>query len=182
MPLVFVDGDPEKVARIQALLPDATYTTWARIRGALARAIASPPEAPVVVRSTSGPRSGVPLAKKLGIRGAGTVALAGAPPRFEDVLGRLPAGTRVTRRGSAERDLTLWFVDSRRELERGIARMAQRAERGGLWIAWPKQSAAHTGDVTQAAVRATALRAGLVDFKICAIDATWSGLRFTRTA
>ena len=49
-----------------------------------------------------------------------------------------------------------------------------------LWIAWPKKSSAMESDLSQQIVREAGLAAGLVDFKICAIDETWSGLKFTR--
>jgi response regulator RpfG family c-di-GMP phosphodiesterase len=55
VPLVFVGGDPEKVARIKELLPDAVYTTWNRIRNSLKRAISNPPQDPVVPDSVMAP-------------------------------------------------------------------------------------------------------------------------------
>jgi hypothetical protein len=58
--------------------------------------------------------------------------------------------------------------------------MVPTAERAGLWIVWPKQSSRLATDLTLNEVRRVGLAAGLVDFKVCAIDHTWSGLRFTR--
>jgi len=49
-----------------------------------------------------------------------------------------------------------------------------------MWIVWPKQGSPLASGVTQQAVRDAGLAAGLVDYKICAIDPTWSGLKFTR--
>ena len=60
--------------------------------------------------------------------------------------------------------------------------MAAAGEGGGLWIAWPKKTSALAADVTETHVRAIGLAAGLVDFKVCAIDETWSGLRFSKRA
>lgn len=57
---------------------------------------------------------------------------------------------------------------------------AEAAERGRLWIAWPKKASGVESDLTQQQVRTFGLDAGLVDYKICSIDATWSGLCFTR--
>jgi hypothetical protein len=51
---------------------------------------------------------------------------------------------------------------------------------GGLWIAWPKKASGMPTDLTQTDVRRAGLASGLVDYKICAIDATWSGLLFAR--
>jgi hypothetical protein len=49
----------------------------------------------------------------------------------------------------------------------------------GLWIVWPKSSGVET-DLDGNAVRDFGLTAGLVDYKIAAIDAVWSGLCFAR--
>ena len=54
------------------------------------------------------------------------------------------------------------------------------SEGGGLWIAWPKKTSGVTSDLTQGRVREVGLAAGLVDYKVCAINATWSGLLFAR--
>jgi hypothetical protein len=76
--------------------------------------------------------------------------------------------------------MILWFVRSRQALDSGLSAMAARAAAGRLWICWPKRDSAPAAGVTQNAVRAAGLAAGLVDFKICAIDARWSGLCFVR--
>jgi hypothetical protein len=75
-------------------------------------------------------------------------------------------------------DLVLWFVRTRRELESGLERQAQLDV--PLWIVWPKKTFALAGDLTQNVVRAAGLAAGLVDYKVCAVDETWSGLLFRR--
>ena len=106
--------------------------------------------------------------------------MLGAPDDFETTLGALPDDVRLRRDARAPTDLTLVFARSQRSLDGRIARLVPRAEKGGLWIVWPKQTSSLAGDLTQAAVRRIGLDAGLVDFKVCAVDATWSGLRFTR--
>lgn len=177
--LVFVDGAPAKVEIVKKLLPDAVYTSWSRIGGALKKAIARPPTDPVVPRAMAG-YSGAPLVKKLGVKTDSVVALVGAPPGFENTLGRLPSGVTLRRQDRGRRHLTLWFVKSRKDLKRRVGRMTAHAEKGGLWIIWPKKSSGMAADLSQKDVRAAGLAAGLVDFKISAIDETWSGLRFTR--
>lgn len=182
IPLVFVDGDPEKVERIRAALPDAEYTSWTRIRSSLKRAIRRPPADPIVPKSASGPHSGTPLAKKLGIR-PGTVTLLIDPPAgFSRTLGPLPAGAAAHSNRRAKNDLAVWFVRDREALLRGMDEAAACAGAGGLWIAWPKKSSGVATDLSSAVVRSAGLDAGLVDFKVCAIDETWSGLRFGRRA
>jgi CheY-like chemotaxis protein len=180
VPLVFVEGDPPKVKLIQALLPDAIYTTWEKIAGALEEAIVHPPMEPVVPGSVMDAYAGTPLPDKLGIKAGTVICLAGAPVGFEATLGDLPPGATVQRSSDEHSDLTLWFTTSRGELEEGIAGMADRAEKGGLWIIWPKKSSGVESDLSQTVVRQVALAARLVDFKVCSVDQTWSGLRFAR--
>ncbi len=180
VPLVLVDGNPEKLTGIRKLLPDATYATWRGVRSALRRAITHPLAAPVVPGSLLAGYAGAPLMKKLGIRPDSIVGLVRAPRGFEQTLGKLPEGTRLRRQPRGRCDLTLWFVASSGDLVRDIGQMVPAADRAGLWIVWPKQSSRLATDLTQNEVRRVGLAAGLVDFKVCAIDATWSGLRFTR--
>lgn len=180
VPIVFVEGQPEKVVKIRALLPDAVFTTWPRIRGALKSAIAHPPATPIVPSSNLAGYSGTPLPKKLGIRPGSVVALVGAPQEFATVLGTLPKGVTLRSGGSGPRDLTIWFTVSRKNLDGNIARLAQAIGSTPMWIAWPKQAGGLKTDLTQQQVREVGLATGLVDYKVCAIDATWSGLLFRR--
>jgi hypothetical protein len=180
VPVVFVEGDPNKVARVKAQLPDAVYTTWSAIVSPLKRAIADPPKTPVVPASRLAGYSGTPLPKKLGIKPDWVVALLGAPADFAQTLGPLPPGATL-RSGSRGRcDQAIWFVRSARELRQRLERVARLPGAGGLWIAWVKQASELKTDVTETMVRESGLAHGLVDFKICAIDADWSGLRFAR--
>ncbi|MGH9723209.1 MAG: hypothetical protein ACRD8O_23605 [Bryobacteraceae bacterium] len=180
VPLVFMGGEPEKVAKVQMSLPDAVYTTPGRLASAVKKAIANPPDEPIKPQSVLARYSGTPLPKKLGIKPNATVSLIDAPEDFEKTLGELPGGVAISRNSNATADLTLWFTTSRKNLERGIARMASRVGRDGLWIVWPKKAAAVASDVTQNNVRDIGLASGLVDYKVCAVDATWSGLKFAR--
>jgi CheY-like chemotaxis protein len=180
IPLVLMGGDPQKVARIRELLPDAVYASWDEIGPALKEAIENPPAAPVAPKSLFDAYAGQPLPKKLGIRPGMAVLLVGAPADFAQVLGELPE--RVSLREGVENkgDLMIWFVRYSQELEENIASMSQRQDLRFLWITWPKKASGVKTDLTQQFVRETGLGRGLVDFKICSIDATWSGLCFTR--
>ena len=180
VPLVFVEGEPEKVARIRQLLPDAAYASWSGIGGALKRAIARPPAEPVVPSSVMAGYSGTPLPKKLGIKANSVVTLVGAPKGFGKTLGALPDAVRLRTNGSGPRDLTIWFVRSSEELRRRIKAMAALAADAPLWMAWAKKASGVATDVSEPIVRELGLATGLVDYKICAIDATWSGLLFRR--
>lgn len=177
VPLVFVGGSAAKVRMVRETLPDASFTTWAKVAETLAAVLADPPTAPVVPESSLAGYSGTPLAKKLMIKPGCTVALVEAPDEFESILGELPPDVVLRRNRRGKPDTAIWFVRSLAELKREIGRMGRLAPRG-LWIAWPKKASRVETDVGEAAVRAAGLAAGLVDHKICAIDATWSGLRF----
>jgi hypothetical protein len=178
VPMVILGGLPEKIERLRALLPDAVYTDWSRAPAAIREAIEQSPSKPV----TPGPMaaySGVPLAQKLGICSARVLGLAGAPEGFAEKLGALPEGAQVRARGPADR--LLLFVTSLQDLERRFEAAARRVKPGGgLWIVWPKRSAQVKSDLTQTVVRRFGLDAGWVDYKICAVDETWSGLLFAR--
>ncbi len=122
--------------------------------------------------------SGTPLVRKLGIKPGARLGLIGEPPGFDATLGELPPGVEIRRRARGPLDVTVAFFSERRELERGLPVLQKAlASDGGLWIAWPKRASGVPTDVTEDAVRELGLAAGLVDNKVCAIDAVWSGLR-----
>ena len=123
--------------------------------------------------------SGTPLVKKLGIKPGARVALVNAPDDFETTLGELPDEVTFTQSTAKSLDLILFFVLSERILARDFTKLAQRLTTNGmLWIAWPKKSSGVATDLTFDCVQRIGLVAGLVDVKICAIDDTWSGLKF----
>jgi hypothetical protein len=117
--------------------------------------------------------SGTPLPRKLGIKDGHRVAVVAAPDGFVLDAELVPLG--------ADMDVILLFVLEQRELERCFSELAALlTPAGGLWIAWPKQAAGIETDLREGAVRRIGLAHGLVDNKVCAIDETWSGLRFVR--
>ncbi len=123
--------------------------------------------------------SGTPLPRKLGIKPEARLALVGAPDGFDDVLGELPPGVTVRRRVQGRFDVIVAFCVTRSELERRLPGLVAALDQaGGLWVAWPKRSSQVATDLGEGTVRELGLAGGLVDNKVCAIDATWSGLRF----
>ena len=114
--------------------------------------------------------SGTPLPKKLGIKPDSRLLIFGGP---DDFL----AG--IERAGAAPADVIVSFHTERADLERRIPELrALMDPAAGLWIAWPKKAAKTDTDLTENVVRELALANRLVDNKVCAIDDTWSGLRF----
>ena len=123
--------------------------------------------------------SGTPLPKKLGIKPGHRLGLIGAPDDFDVALGALPADVAVRRRSRGPLDVVVAFFVERCMLERRLDTLKGTLEpAGGLWIAWPKRASGVTTDIDENVVRELGLAAGLVDNKVCAIDAVWSGLRF----
>ena len=116
--------------------------------------------------------SGTPLPQKLGIKNGARVRLSGAPEDFARTIG-------VVSRARGEADVIVLFVRDRAALSRDFARMRKALHQdGGLWVAWPKKTSGLTTDLSENVVREHGLSQGLVDNKVCAIDDTWSGLRF----
>lgn len=123
--------------------------------------------------------SGTPLAKKLGIKEGSRIALVNAPENFESELDELPDNVQFIKRAAKSLDIILFFVLSERALMRDFAKLAARLTPNGmLWIAWPKKSSGVATDLSELRVQRIGLDAGLVDVKVCAIDETWSGLKF----
>ena len=122
--------------------------------------------------------SGTPLAAKLGIRAGTTVLTIDAPPGYRDLLVPVPDGVAFKSRLTPRIDIIHVFSTSRRKLGAflGRARRLMRDD-AAIWVSWPKKAAAVPTDLTEDVVRAIALPLGLVDVKVCAVDAVWSGLK-----
>lgn len=178
LPIVFVGGEPAKVEATRAKLVDAVFCDWSDCEAALARAIRAPAPAPLP-RDASCSTSSLPT--KLGIRESSKVLLAGAPDDFAATLGALPDGATAATVGRGPFDVIVVFLKAKNALVPAIkTNEARLARGGGLWIAWPKKASRVATDVTEDVIRAVALSQGMVDNKVCAIDATWSGLRLAR--
>ncbi|WP_412544181.1 DUF3052 domain-containing protein [Longispora sp. K20-0274] len=113
--------------------------------------------------------SGTPLPKKLGIAPGLAVAVLGGTVPGVEADATLDAGPY---------DVIVLFVTRRADLEGRLAEVrAAMNPAAGFWVAWPKRASKVPTDMTEDVVRAIALPTGLVDNKVCAIDAVWSGLR-----
>jgi len=122
--------------------------------------------------------SGTPLAKKLGIKGGHQVALINAPEGFEGQLVGLPEDVNLHRGRLDLADVIVFFTVEAEELMETFWPLALTLQpAGGFWVAWPKRASKVPTDMTEQRVRDVALPHGLVDNKVCAIDAVWSGLR-----
>jgi hypothetical protein len=124
--------------------------------------------------------SGTPLTKKLGFKEGFRVGFVNPPKGFQRELGPLPTDVKITV-GLLTKplDLILLFADSQQTLTQEFPKLARKlAENGMLWIAWPKKASGVATDLSDNSVRQIGLDAGLVDVKVCAVNDTWSGLKF----
>ena len=123
--------------------------------------------------------SGTPLPRKLGIREGTRLLLVAAPDDFTTTLGELLQAVEIAGEGDGDVDVAVLFVRDAASLQAQFAALAALLQpAGGLWVAWPKRGSGVDTDLGEGLVREIGLAAGLVDNKVCAIDSTWSGLRF----
>jgi hypothetical protein len=120
--------------------------------------------------------STTPLASKRGIRPGSVVIVSRAPEGWSV---ELPPGATLRRRVAGRADVVLAFFTGAAPLRERVESLARVVVAdGGLWIAWPKRSSGLVTDVTDHVARDVCLPLGLVDNKVCALDATWTALRF----
>jgi hypothetical protein len=122
-----------------------------------------------------------PLAQKLGIRKGDVLAFLNAPDNFDRLLGELPDEVIVIRGAKGQLDFIHLFATERESLERELPRSIARLKQDGmLWVSWPKATSRLRTDLSDGAVREIGLKNGLVDVKVCAVDGSWSALKFVR--
>ena len=123
--------------------------------------------------------SGTPLIDKLGIKPGARMQFVSEPMELAGLLGELPDGSRIALRGTL--DFAMLFVNTQSDLSKRFAPLRDRLESNGmLWVSWPKKTSGVATDLTEGVVRTFGLESGLVDEKVCAVDDTWSGLKFVR--
>jgi hypothetical protein len=123
--------------------------------------------------------SGKSLTQKLGIKPGFCIFVSGAPKVYGELVGGLPGGVKIVTRRKAPLDMVHLFVTKAAGLKDKLQSFRGAIAPGGMiWVSWPKKSSGVVTDLSDVVVRDTALPLGLVDIKICAIDETWSGLKF----
>ena len=123
--------------------------------------------------------SGTPLLKKLGIKPGARVLLLNAPADYLALLDPLPPGVTLPAAPEDGLDFIQLFSRESAEVAAWLPRLkAALAPAGALWISWPKRAARIPTDLSENLIRDMGLGAGLVDVKVCAVDDTWSGLKF----
>jgi hypothetical protein len=122
--------------------------------------------------------SGTPLFKKLGIKSGMRMTVLGAPEDYWQLLEGVPGDIEVAEPSARSLAFVHAFVTSRKQLAASLPRLMKQIDQDGtIWISWPKKSSGVPTDITEDGIREDALPLGLVDVKVCAVDATWSGLK-----
>ena len=119
------------------------------------------------------------LVEKLGIKEGFAISIIGAPEDYPATLGKLPSGVKQSKKLEGPLDFVQFFCSKRSQLEQNFQRLKGVLSASGmLWVSWPKGSSGVPTDLTENMVREIGLKNGLVDVKVCAVDETWSGLKF----
>jgi len=127
------------------------------------------------------------LPEKLGYKPELSIVFIALPDQLAE-LPDLVDFAKVARRqdwsrpiGPTHFDMIHAFSSSRAEVAAGLPKLIRALNpRGAIWLSWPKRTAKVPTDLTEDVVRAEALKLGLVDIKVAAIDTTWSGLKLVR--
>jgi hypothetical protein len=123
--------------------------------------------------------SGKPLVQKLGIKPGFRILAAGAPVAYGELVGGLPAQATMVSEPRSALDMVHLFATEAATLGDRLRLYRDAiAPDGMVWVSWPKKSSGVPTDLTDRVVREIALPLGLVDVKVCAIDDTWSALKF----
>ncbi|HZT37997.1 MAG TPA: DUF3052 family protein [Bryobacteraceae bacterium] len=178
IPIVFAGGTPDKVEMVRKELPDAIYATPQTVVRAIAGG--KPPPSPVIPPQMMDRYAGRSAAQKLGIRPDTAIAVMNPPRDYVSAIGSLPDGAVYREDPREPCDVTLWFFEDPDSFRAALRRMRALADRTKLWVLWPKKSARPDSGLTGDMIREAAGAIGLVDYKVCAIDKTWSAFALAR--
>ena len=140
--------------------------------------MASPDASSSRPNTASAGYSGTPLAKKLSLAPGMRAWFHAMPDSVRAEIDPAAIGVVEVDAPVLGLDAAHLFVTDRTELERLIVRLrAMIAPAGQIWVSWPKKASKVATDITEDVIRSVALPSGLVDVKVCAVDAVWSGLK-----
>jgi hypothetical protein len=173
IPIVFIAGTPDKIEYVRRAIPDAVYTPASRVRSAIKSAIANPPLNPV--KPGHERWSNRTTAQKLGIAKDQQVAVIDPPSGYTQAIGELPEGAYFDEDATQACAVTLWFVHGVPDFHAALPRMRKLAAGTKLWLLWRKNK---RDGLDGNLIRAGCAAVGLVDYKICSVSDTWSGMVF----
>jgi hypothetical protein len=122
--------------------------------------------------------SGTPLAKKLGIKPGFKIKLINAPDYYLNLFTDLPGELSFEGNENTGIDFIHFFTKNENEYIGTLPQLKGKIKPNGIiWVSWPKKASKITTDLTENLIRDYAIKIGLVDIKVCAVDEIWSGLK-----
>jgi hypothetical protein len=122
--------------------------------------------------------SSTPLAKKLGIKEHDRIAVINQPEYYFSLFPDLPSNIEIVTDQKVKKNLIHYFTTDSASYTKDLLRLKKQIEPNGMiWISWPKKSSNIESDLNENIIRDFALKNGLVDIKVCAVDDIWSGLK-----
>lgn len=180
VPIVFVDGEPEKVALIRGQFPDALFAALAKVPSTIKAAMKLKPVSPVAPGRLFSyhPRT---AAQKMGIAKNARIGVIDGPRDYERVIGAVADGVEFVEGAQPDCTMLIWFVTDPDTYIEMLPRMRVLLSKSKLrlWVLWKKGGTTRSGAVTQPLIREAGQEFGLVDYKICAVDKSWSGIALT---
>lgn len=180
IPIVFCEGSDEKVSATREVLPDAVFCKLPKLLSTLRKALSEEqqnPSRPTAMMDRYKHRT---ASQKLGIREGSVVAVIDAPRDGMKMLGELPRNVEVLEEWSPAVSVMLCFLHNAQSVGITLSSIRGCAAMSKLWILWRKGGKAVRGELTEGLIRETALNLGLVDYKVCSVDPTWSGMLFAQ--
>jgi len=178
VPVVLVDGDPDKVAITKRQVPDMFFTTRAKlltaIKAAQKQRLANP-IAPGRLFSYH-PRT---AAQKMGIGKGARIGVIDGPRDYERVIGEVEEGVEFVEGAQAGCTVLVWFLHDPDAYLEMLPRMRAHLSKMRLWALWRKGGTTKEGAVTPLLIREAAKEFGMIDYKVCSVDKTWSGIALT---
>lgn len=122
--------------------------------------------------------SKTPLWKKLGYKEGFLSRLVDAPDDYSELLFGCPQEVVFDENSKKKKDLIHYFGKEAKELFERLPELKKELKQNGMiWVSWPKKASKVQTDITEDVIRDFALKIGLVDVKVCAVDSVWSGLK-----
>jgi hypothetical protein len=125
--------------------------------------------------------SGKSLIDKLGWKDGSKAIVVAPPANYAELTDSAAIAVKKIAPASGSFDFIHLFVKNAPSLSRDLAKLEPRLATGGMiWVSWPKKTSKLFVDLTEDGIRTVCLPMGLVDVKVCAVDADWSGLKLYR--
>jgi hypothetical protein len=106
------------------------------------------------------------------------IKLVNQPEYYFSLFSDFPEDVRISHDAKEKKNLIHYFTRNKEELELRLADLRKELHPEGiLWVSWPKKASKVVTDITEDVIRDLALKIGLVDIKVCAVDEIWSGLK-----